>query len=56
MEGEKEKGTRSNALGRTRAGSGGRTGRVANTLVYGIEQIDFSTPRAVLGDVPVPTG
>ena len=46
---EKKKGARSNALGRTRVGSGGRAGRVAIALVYAIEQIDASTPRRGTG-------
>ena len=41
---EKRKGTRSNALGRTRSGSGGRAGRVAIALVYAVERIDASSP------------
>ena len=46
---EKRKGTRSNALGRTRAGSGGRAGRVAIALMYAKEQIDASKPRRGTG-------
>ena len=46
---EKRKGTRINALGRTRAGSGSRAGRVAIALVYAIERIDASTPRRGTG-------
>ena len=49
VEREKRKRTRSNALGRTRAGSGGRAGRVAIALVYAIERIDASTPRRGTG-------
>ena len=49
VEREKKKETRSNALGRTRAGSSGRAGRVANALVYAIERIDASTPRRGTG-------
>ena len=41
---EKRKGTRSNALGRTRTGSSGRAGRVTIALVYAIQRIDASTP------------
>ena len=46
---EKRKGSRNNALGRTRAGSSGRADRVANALVYAIERIDGSTPRRGTG-------
>ena len=49
MEREKKRGTRSNALGRTRAGTSGRAGLVANALVYAIEQIDASTPQCGTG-------
>ena len=49
MDREKKRGTRSNALGRTRGGIGGRAGRVANTLVYVVELIDASTPRRRTG-------
>ena len=46
---EKRKGTRSNVLGKTRAGSGGTAGLVAIALVYAIERIDASTPRRGTG-------
>ena len=46
---EKKRRTRSNALGRTRAGSGGRAGWVANALVYAVERIDTATPRRGTG-------
>ena len=46
---EEKKVTRSNALGRTRAGSGGRAGRVAIALVYAVERIDASTPQRGTG-------
>ena len=49
VEREKRKRTRSNALGRTRAGSGGRAGWVAIALVYAVERIDASTPRRGTG-------
>ena len=49
VEREKRKKTRSNALERTRAGSGGRAGRVAIALVYAVERIDASTPRRGTG-------
>ena len=49
VEREKRKRTRSNALGRTRAGSGGRAGRVAIALVNAVERIDASTPRRGTG-------
>ena len=46
---EKKKGTRGNALGSTRAGSGGRAGRVAIASVYAVERIDALTPRRATG-------
>ena len=49
VEREKRKRTRSNALGRTRAGSGGRAGQVAIALVFAVERIDASTPRRGTG-------
>ena len=49
VERETRKKTRSTALERTRAGSGGRAGRVAIALVYAVERIDASTPRRGTG-------